>query len=56
VTGDPPYAFPDDLGLERQFLHASRLAFVHPITGEPVETLSPLPSDLETALERAKGS
>ena len=35
-----------DLGLERQFLHAARLAFPHPITGEPVETESPLPDDL----------
>jgi len=56
VAGDPLYGVRDDLGLERQFLHASRLAFAHPITGEPVETLSPLPADLETALERAKSS
>ena len=48
VAGDPLYGVRDDLGLERQFLHASRLAFAHPITGEPVETLSPLPADLET--------
>jgi 23S rRNA pseudouridine1911/1915/1917 synthase len=54
VAGDPLYGVRDDLGLERQFLHASRLAFAHPITGEPVETVSPLPADLETALERAK--
>jgi 23S rRNA pseudouridine1911/1915/1917 synthase len=54
VAGDPLYGVRDDLGLERQFLHASRLAFAHPITGEPVETHSPLPADLEAALERAK--
>ena len=36
----------DDLGLERQFLHAARLAFPHPFTDEPVEVESPLPGDL----------
>jgi 23S rRNA pseudouridine1911/1915/1917 synthase len=54
VAGDPLYGVREDLGLERQFLHATRLAFKHPITGEPVETLSPLPPDLERALEQAK--
>jgi 23S rRNA pseudouridine1911/1915/1917 synthase len=43
------------LGLERQFLHAARLAFPHPITGEPVETESPLPDDLAAALRDARG-
>lgn len=54
VAGDPLYGVRDDLGLGRQFLHATRLAFAHPITGEPVETLSPLPADLAEALARAK--
>ena len=40
--------------LPRHFLHAHRLAFAHPATGEPLEFLSPLPPDLETALERAR--
>ena len=56
VAGDPLYGVRDDLGLERQFLHASRLAFAHPITGERVETVSQLPSDLEAALARARSS
>jgi 23S rRNA pseudouridine1911/1915/1917 synthase len=43
-----------DLGLERQFLHARRLAFEHPFTGEPVEAASKLPPDLADALERAR--
>ena len=42
------------LGLERQFLHAARLAFPHPSTGDPVETESPLPVDLAAALDRAR--
>lgn len=54
VAGDPEYGTAGLLGLERQFLHASRLAFTHPITGEPLEVRSPLPEDLQSALERAE--
>ena len=54
VAGDPVYGRPGELGLERQFLHAARLAFPHPMTGEQVETESPLPPDLEAALARAR--
>ena len=39
--GDAVYGRAGDLGLERQFLHAERLAFPHPFTDEPVETNSP---------------
>jgi 23S rRNA pseudouridine1911/1915/1917 synthase len=54
VAGDAVYGRPRELGLERQFLHAFRLAFPHPLTGEAVEAESPLPSDLETALAAAR--
>ncbi len=54
VCGDPEYGTAGMLGLTRQFLHATRLAFPHPITGEPVEVNSPLPGDLQEALERAE--
>jgi 23S rRNA pseudouridine1911/1915/1917 synthase len=54
VAGDPEYGTPGLLGLERQFLHATRLAFAHPITGEPIELISPLPADLQAALARAE--
>jgi len=54
VCGDPEYGTPGLLGLERQFLHATRLAFDHPITGERVEVHSPLPADLLAALKRAE--
>jgi 23S rRNA pseudouridine1911/1915/1917 synthase len=50
VAGDPTYGRPGALGLERQFLHAARLAFGHPFTGEPVDVGSPLPADLAAAL------
>jgi 23S rRNA pseudouridine1911/1915/1917 synthase len=54
VCGDPEYGTPGLLGLERQFLHATRLAFDHPLTGERVEVQSPLPADLLAALTRAE--
>jgi 23S rRNA pseudouridine1911/1915/1917 synthase len=54
VSGDSLYGRPGDLGLERQFLHAARLAFEHPFTGEAVEVSSPLPGDLEAALASAR--
>jgi 23S rRNA pseudouridine1911/1915/1917 synthase len=54
VAGDPTYGRPGELGLERQFLHAARLAFEHPLTGEPVDVSSPLPAELETALAAAR--
>jgi 23S rRNA pseudouridine1911/1915/1917 synthase len=53
VAGDPTYGRPGDLGLERQFLHAARLAFAHPVTSEAIDVSSPLPSDLEQALAAA---
>jgi 23S rRNA pseudouridine1911/1915/1917 synthase len=54
VSGDATYGVEGDLGLGRQFLHAARLAFPHPFTGEPVECESPLPPDLQAALEEAR--
>ncbi len=54
VCGDPEYGRGGLLGLQRQFLHATRLAFKHPFTGEPLEVLSPLPGDLALALARAE--
>jgi 23S rRNA pseudouridine1911/1915/1917 synthase len=57
VAGDPSYgrAAPE-LGLERQFLHAARLAFEHPFTGEPVDVTSPLPPDLDESLATLRAS
>jgi 23S rRNA pseudouridine1911/1915/1917 synthase len=56
VAGDPTYGVRGDLGLERQFLHAARLAFAHPVTGAPVDVSSPLPPDLAAALAAARAS
>lgn len=40
-----------DLGLTRQWLHAHRLGFAHPRTGEWVEYVSRYPADLQFALD-----
>jgi 23S rRNA pseudouridine1911/1915/1917 synthase len=53
VVGDRVYGVPDK-ALERQFLHANRLAFEHPFTGEPIDVESPLPEDLAAYLGRLK--
>jgi 23S rRNA pseudouridine1911/1915/1917 synthase len=53
VVGDPVYGAPQP-ALERQFLHAARLAFAHPVTGDRVDVVSPLPADLEAALALAR--
>lgn len=44
------------LGLERQWLHAMRLGFVHPGTGEYVEYESTYPDDLRHALDVLEAS
>jgi 23S rRNA pseudouridine1911/1915/1917 synthase len=51
VVGDRVYGVPEP-ELRRQFLHAWRLAFPHPLTGEAVEVESPLPPELQAALAR----
>jgi 23S rRNA pseudouridine1911/1915/1917 synthase len=56
VLGDRQYGGPVRFGLERQFLHAARLAFPHPATGAAVDVRSPLPADLAAALVLAEGS
>jgi len=53
VVGDPEYGTAGRYGLRRQFLHAARLAFPHPVSGERIELRSELPEDLAAALERA---
>jgi 23S rRNA pseudouridine1911/1915/1917 synthase len=50
VVGDPEYGRAGRLGLRRQFLHATRLAFEHPLTGAQVDVSSPLPPDLAAVL------
>jgi 23S rRNA pseudouridine1911/1915/1917 synthase len=49
VAGDATYGVSLP-GLNRQFLHASRLKFRHPATGREMEFTSQLPTDLKQAL------
>jgi 23S rRNA pseudouridine1911/1915/1917 synthase len=54
VVGDALYGSREpDLG--RPFLHATRLGFRHPRSGEPVAFESPLPAELQAYLERRRG-
>ena len=41
----------NDMGLERQFLHAWRLRFEHPRSGEKMQLEAPLADDLQTILD-----
>jgi hypothetical protein len=54
VAGDPVYGTGTSRrgpeGLERLFLHAWRVVFASPATGDLVRLEAPLPSALETAL------
>lgn len=50
VVGDATYGVKSS-HLRRQFVHAHRLGFKLPATGEYVEFTAPLPPDLEQALE-----
>lgn len=54
-VGDPLYGadptLSAKLGLTRQWLHAHRLAFAHPATGDWVQFSSPYPADFQHALE-----
>lgn len=55
VVGDREYGRKgaDALGLERQFLHATRLSFAHPFGGAEIDVRSQLPADLRAALAQA---
>ena len=59
VLGDGRYGGGGDdaraLGLARPFLHAWRIAFDHPATGERLDLEDPLPKDLARALRRVRG-
>ncbi|MEK6814857.1 MAG: RluA family pseudouridine synthase [Nitrospirota bacterium] len=58
VLGDGVYggksARPADVPLPRQMLHARRLAFTHPVTGERLSFAAPIPEDMRNLLERLR--
>jgi 23S rRNA pseudouridine1911/1915/1917 synthase len=63
IVGDPTYGgvhrrVADDVRavqrLTRPFLHAARIAFVHPADGRRMEFTSPLPADLQSVLDEIR--
>ncbi len=52
LVGDSLYAGPMTFGMERQALHAFRLSFEHPITGQALSFEAPLPADMTDLLAR----
>lgn len=55
VVGDRVYGFRKQrVKLKRQFLHAARLSFDHPISGERLSFESPLPPGLRNLLEKLR--
>ena len=44
------------IDLDRQFLHAKSIGFVHPRTGQELEFTSKLPKDLELVLKKLKNT
>jgi 23S rRNA pseudouridine1911/1915/1917 synthase len=56
VVADPVYGRrKKQLAVPRQFLHASRLGFKHPKTGQRIKLEAPLPADLSSVLELLRG-
>jgi 23S rRNA pseudouridine1911/1915/1917 synthase len=56
LAGDTTYGGDEKYGLGRQFLHAHRLAFTHPESGERLSFSSDLPGDLAAALVAARAA
>jgi 23S rRNA pseudouridine1911/1915/1917 synthase len=56
LVGDKTYGGAEKYGLTRQFLHAHRLSFAHPASGEALSFASELPPDLAAALDLARAA
>ena len=61
IVGDEKYgdfaqnkAFAKRSGFDRMFLHAGRLRFTHPASGEVIELAAPLPAECEALLNTLK--
>ena len=55
LVADALYGGAPLLGMTRQALHAARLGFVHPITGEAMRFEAPLPADMAAAWSALEG-
>ena len=53
IVGERVYAFRKDFNLKfkRLCLHAAKIAFKHPVTGEAMEFESPLPEEIENLIK-----
>jgi 23S rRNA pseudouridine1911/1915/1917 synthase len=55
IVGDRTYgAGRDNLGMRRQALHAARLRFAHPVSGESLSFTSPWPADFAALVSRLR--
>ena len=54
VVGDVAYGKKDSFGLNGQLLHAYKLTFTHPTTGERMEFFAPLPDYFERVLDKLR--
>ncbi|MGE5193627.1 MAG: RluA family pseudouridine synthase, partial [Deltaproteobacteria bacterium] len=50
----PGKPIPDESGAPRLALHATELGFEHPITGEPLKFVMPLPPDMTRLIDRLR--
>ena len=55
VAGDFLYGTEFSGGMLRHALHASRLSFTHPVTGETVDLFAPLPDDMSALCKKQWG-
>ena len=54
VVSDHLYGESNPFLIERQALHARKLAMLHPVTGEPVSFEAELPEDMANLLEKLR--
>lgn len=50
LLADATYGGAAAWGMQRQALHAFRLSLTHPVTGQPLQCVAPLPADMHAAL------
>lgn len=55
IVGDGVYGSKERPAGSRPFLHACKLAFPHPLTGQPIDCESEPPSDFAAVLKRLRG-
>ncbi len=56
IVGDKTYGIKDKFGLNGQLLHACRVGFIHPVTGEYMEFMRDVPDYFEEVLQKLRRS